>query len=752
MLVWSILINYMNHSSILKRSLFLLSFVFLFFAFQASHASAATCTFASTESTNDFNLNANWSCGTAPTVADLVVVPAGTSTTMTASSTVGDLNATGTINTATFNLTVAGTATIPSGGVVTSTSGTLTFTGAVSSTGSIGSVSGNMLFSSTLSLNGTLNVGSGTATTTGAATFATGIATVNNNSGTFVLMASGTGNPIYNRGTGTFRVAGSTDLQAFSGVLYNDFVSIKTAGTVDFGSSSNTILGTLTMNGGSLDSAAGNFTVVGASTILAGATVTSTSGTLTFTGAVSSTGSIGSSSGNMLFTGTYVNNGTFDVGSGTATTTQTFINNGTTYGGSGIFSPESDIYNNGTFAPQTGTVRFISTLNATQSINGTSGFSFGTLTIGNSSVITTLAANVSSTSFTLSSGALDVNGYRFAATSSFSNTGGYINVNSGTLVGALTTSDFTNASGTVVTSLTNPGSMYVTITDPSRNLSATSTESFSVTVTGNLASGGDSETLTLVETSAASGVFRNAGAMNVKYAGVATAGGGEFEINGTGSGSYTYTDAYDTSDTTSTSVTLNFAGASAGVSASSGSSSGGGGVGSAQALAPIVTTYQTLVTNLANLGIPVHALVKLPDDGNLSTQEDSAVYYIGTDGKRHAFPNSKVYFTWYADFSQVQIVNLTQLSSIPLGSNITYKPGVRMVKFTTDPKVYAVDKGGVLRWIASEDLATAFYGSAWNTMIDDVSDAFYVNYTFGAHIISTADFSVSGVSTVVYPD
>lgn len=741
----------MNHPSILKKSFLLLSFAFLFFAFQTSYASAATCTFASTESTNDFNLNVNWSCGTAPTSADLVVVPAGTSTTMTASSTIGDLNATGTINTATFNLTVAGTATIPAGGVVTSTSGTLNFNGAVSSTGSIGSVSGNMLFNSTLSLNGALDVGSGTATTTGATTFASGIATVNNNSGTFVLTTGGTGNPIYNRGTGTFRVAGSTDVQAFSGVLYNNFVSIKTAGTVDFGSSSNTILGTLTMSGGTLDSVAGNLTVVGAATLFSGTTVTSTSGTLTFTGAVSSTGSIGSSSGNMLFAGSYVNNGTFNVGSGTATTTQTYINNGTTYGGSGILSPIADIYNNGTFVPQTGTVRFISTLNATQLITGTGGFNFGTLTIDNSSVITSLGTNVSSTIFTLSSGAFDLNGYRFAATSSFSNTGGYISVNSGTLVGALTTSDFTNASGTVVTSLTNPGSMYVTITDPSRNLSATSTDSFTVTVTGDGASGGDQETLTLTETSAASGVFRNAGAMTVKYSGAATLGTGEFEINGTGSGSYTYTDAYDASDTTSTSVTLTFAGASAGVS-SSGSSSGGGGLGSSQSLPPIVTTYQTLVTNLANLGVPVHALVKLPDDGNLSTQEDSAVYYIGTDGKRHAFPNSKVYFTWYADFSQVQLIGLSQLSSIPLGSNVTYKPGVRMVKFITDPKVYAVDKGGVLRWIASEEIATALYGNAWNTMIDDVSDAFYVNYTFGASIISTADFSVSGVSTVVYPD
>lgn len=118
-----------------------------------------------------------------------------------------------------------------------------------------------------------------------------------------------------------------------------------------------------------------------------------------------------------------------------------------------------------------------------------------------------------------------------------------------------------------------------------------------------------------------------------------------------------------------------------------------------------------------------------------------AVYYIGADGKRHAFPNSRVFFTWYANFDSVHAVTAERLGQYPLGANVTYRPGVRMVKFTTDPKVYAVARGGILRWVASEELARTLYAESWNQNIDDIPDAFYTNYTFGDDIASDSDFS-----------
>ena len=91
--------------------------------------------------------------------------------------------------------------------------------------------------------------------------------------------------------------------------------------------------------------------------------------------------------------------------------------------------------------------------------------------------------------------------------------------------------------------------------------------------------------------------------------------------------------------------------------------------------------------------------------GSLIQAEGStAVYYLASDNKRYVFPNEKTYNTWYADFSEVQVITLEQLQTYMIGGNVTYRPGTRLVKITTDPKTYAVEPGGVLRWITSESV------------------------------------------------
>lgn len=136
------------------------------------------------------------------------------------------------------------------------------------------------------------------------------------------------------------------------------------------------------------------------------------------------------------------------------------------------------------------------------------------------------------------------------------------------------------------------------------------------------------------------------------------------------------------------------------------------------------------------LQLPVGALIKIPDDNDVKTLSDTAVYYYASNGKRYVFPNEKVYFTWYPDFSQVRIIPLDQMALVPIGGNITYRPASKLVKFQTDPKVYLPTKGGVIRWIKTEDIAKTWFGSDWNKSVDDISEAFYVNYTFGDPIES----------------
>src|SRR3989344_3453188 len=117
-----------------------------------------------------------------------------------------------------------------------------------------------------------------------------------------------------------------------------------------------------------------------------------------------------------------------------------------------------------------------------------------------------------------------------------------------------------------------------------------------------------------------------------------------------------------------------------------------------------------------------------------------SLYYIGQDNKRYVFPNEKIYFSWYNDFSVVSEADQQDITNFPLAGNVQYKPGALLVKIQADPKVYAVSNNGVLRWVKTEDIAKKLYGDKWNLLVDDVPDAFFANYTVGTAIGNTDQY------------
>lgn len=120
----------------------------------------------------------------------------------------------------------------------------------------------------------------------------------------------------------------------------------------------------------------------------------------------------------------------------------------------------------------------------------------------------------------------------------------------------------------------------------------------------------------------------------------------------------------------------------------------------------------------------------------IKTESNSSVYYCGADGKRYVFPNLQTYSTWYADFSSVKTISSEALAKIMLGGNVTYRPGVKLVKITTDPRVYAVDIQGTLRLLITPQIAEKYYGVNWNKKVEDVPDVFFFDYKVGISITS----------------
>jgi len=127
-------------------------------------------------------------------------------------------------------------------------------------------------------------------------------------------------------------------------------------------------------------------------------------------------------------------------------------------------------------------------------------------------------------------------------------------------------------------------------------------------------------------------------------------------------------------------------------------------------------------------------LIKLKDDHDPATTQDKVVYYFDQDWNRHPFPNQRVFETWFRDFSGVKEITPAEMAEIRLAAPIAYRPGTRLVKIPSIPKVYAVEPGGVLRWIESEAVAKALYGDAWAKRVDDVPESSFTNYKEGAPI------------------
>lgn len=118
-------------------------------------------------------------------------------------------------------------------------------------------------------------------------------------------------------------------------------------------------------------------------------------------------------------------------------------------------------------------------------------------------------------------------------------------------------------------------------------------------------------------------------------------------------------------------------------------------------------------------------LIKMP---GLNT-----VYYLGADSKRYVFSSANTYFSWYSDFSGVKEISQLELEGYNLsGKNVTVRPGTKLVKITTNPTVYAVEPGGVLRSIVSEANATNLWGNdVWATRIIDIADESFSDYEEG---------------------
>ena len=140
--------------------------------------------------------------------------------------------------------------------------------------------------------------------------------------------------------------------------------------------------------------------------------------------------------------------------------------------------------------------------------------------------------------------------------------------------------------------------------------------------------------------------------------------------------------------------------------------------------------YSMMVITAAwSLGLPsaAKAAGSYPAGSLLALQGQSgaAVYVVNADGTKSVFPDSKTYMTWFSNFDKVVRVPVSELDMYPDKGAVTYRPGTKLVTHANTAKVFAVEPGGVLRWVPSEAVAVSLYGANWATRVQDVIPGYF---------------------------
>ena len=412
---------------------------------------------------------------------------------------------------------------------------------------------------------------------------------------------------------------------------------------------------------------------------------------------------------------------TFDGG-----TTQTFIDNSTV-------QPFEDFFvsNNSTLALGSSATTTYAYIGSGSTIDlGSSGYTFildnrsstttplvvdGAFTTGSDSTVL-LKSRATSTipTATFDNLTLDSSGITFS-TGGVATVGGVFLNSNATLVE--TTGYIANNAALTIddSSYAFDGTISITLTDADENAISASTDTVNVALT----LGSDTETVTLTETGVITGLFTGSIAINNNA--ISSYNGSLNLPDGIGNTTVTvaFTDAEDNSD--SESRTAIVVGRLIGGSAF-------GLYGSGFSLPNVNTNSKITIPNIPNT-----------PTGSLLQGNGSGVYFYGSDNKRYVFPDEKTFRTWYPNFNSVKSLSVSDLQIAPLAGNVTYRPGVRMLKITTDPKVYAVSKNGTLKWIKTEKIAETLYGPNWNTYIDDVVDSIFASsYIISDEVIEDA--------------
>lgn len=140
----------------------------------------------------------------------------------------------------------------------------------------------------------------------------------------------------------------------------------------------------------------------------------------------------------------------------------------------------------------------------------------------------------------------------------------------------------------------------------------------------------------------------------------------------------------------------------------------------------------TLAATAAILFLAAPAFAAAPGDVVRSPLTDP--YLVSGQSTRMVFPDRLTVETW--GNPSARELETSALTRWLLAGAVPVREGSRLVKFGTDPQVYAVGPQGKLHWITTEEIAVALYGKDWNRRVATLFTSFFPLYRLGEPIES----------------
>lgn len=111
-------------------------------------------------------------------------------------------------------------------------------------------------------------------------------------------------------------------------------------------------------------------------------------------------------------------------------------------------------------------------------------------------------------------------------------------------------------------------------------------------------------------------------------------------------------------------------------------------------------------------------------EGSLVKGTGPSIYYYGYDGYLHPYVDADTYNSWYRSFDGITQISDTLLRQQRFGAPLCMRQGTWLLKFRNFPKVYAIERGCVLRPIRSEVEAFVLYGADWGKRVREYDDVY----------------------------